>query len=1218
MTINYNDYYGTALNINVTDGSYRYRAIKGEHTLTLYYSLDVHAEVPVGATCTFQGETYTLIDAVNLKKHHNRSFEYTLIMHSQQYKLGKYKLKDSTGRLKFTLTGKPLDFLNLIVTNMNNRDSGWSIGSYLDVPEKPIQFNHVYLNAALETVSNEFETEWEIVGKTISLKKVEYNKASPLALSYGMGNGFKSGVGRVNEAGKMPIEILFVQGGERNIDPSKYGSQYLLLPKSKSYYYQGSYYTTDATGSYIQKYAALTHANEDSLDLSNIYPSRVGTISSVVTVDATKHFYNFVDSSIPVGLDYSACQISGEKMTVIFQSGQLAGLEFDISKYTHATRTFEIVPQEIGGRTMPDASYIPTVGMKYAIFGIQLPDAYISDDWTQTGASWDMFKQAAKYLYENSEQRFTFSGMLDGIWAKTNWWIISSKITVGGYINFSDPQFAPDGKLIRITGLKDYINNPYSPEIELSNSITGATIRSELGKIDAGDVKIETSYKDSINFTRRNFRDAMQTIDLLESSLLDFSHGINPMTVHTMSILAGDESLQFRFVNSKVTPSEVALNATWNNSTKKLSVASTKILQHMTIGVTTISSTHAASEYTFWDMNTFLSTALTAGSKSYYLYAKVKRTSPFTGDFILSETPIAVYSDGTYYHFLTGVLNSEVEGDRSFVELYGFTEILPGRITTNKIVSADGKNYIDFVNNAARIGNDSNYIDFNSGGLGKLLLKGVFVQNSGGSEELIGLFRGVYNAGYTYYKGDEVVWTNAGATATYRYIYATPSSGNAPSNATYWQIIAKGADGANGTNGTNGAFFEYRYAKNGSTTTPPALANTDVAPSGWSTTMPALSGGEYLWVTVAKKTADGSSLLINWGTPTRITGADGAKGDSPAMVFRGNYDGSATYYGTATRVDCVKYSGAYYIARTDAGSGFSGHLPTDTDYWNSFGASFESVATNLLLAENATIADWTIKDGKITSQAVVTGGSGAPRAQFDGANGKLTLKSNIDRYTASGGTTSVLQTLTFDSSSGEIKSEDEDNNISIISSQGILANRAGTQAVPYSSGMELKAAIAGLGFGNLNKSAYSDTAVMCGVYGAASNSSATPAPTFGGYFVNLFASGLALNVTKITSGSPGTTYMNERQSIILGLHTSGVKYLYLPDKPQAEGTIVYAKQLNGGTLSFYPPSGAYIFDDSSSNAYYNATEGETLIFFSVILNVSGTNSLCWIVNKIKF
>jgi hypothetical protein len=41
------------------------------------------------------------------------------------------------------------------------------------------------------------------------------------------------------------------------------------------------------------------------------------------------------------------------------------------------------------------------------------------------------------------------------------------------------------------------------------------------------------------------------------------------------------------------------------------------------------------------------------------------------------------------------MLNSEFEGERSYISLYGFTEILPGRITTDKIISADGQTYFD-------------------------------------------------------------------------------------------------------------------------------------------------------------------------------------------------------------------------------------------------------------------------------------------------------------------------------------------------------------------------------------------------------------------------------------------------------------------------------------------------------------------------------------------
>ena len=77
------------------------------------------------------------------------------------------------------------------------------------------------------------------------------------------------------------------------------------------------------------------------------------------------------------------------------------------------------------------------------------------DNATKTGASWDMFREAVRYLYEREERQFTFIGELDGIWAKKNWLAIGAKLVPGGYVDFSDPQFQPDGILIRITGVRD-------------------------------------------------------------------------------------------------------------------------------------------------------------------------------------------------------------------------------------------------------------------------------------------------------------------------------------------------------------------------------------------------------------------------------------------------------------------------------------------------------------------------------------------------------------------------------------------------------------------------------------------------------------------------------------------------------------------------------------------------------------------------------------------
>lgn len=703
------------LNIQVDDSSYRYRAIKGDHNLTLYFSLAEHVEIPVGAYCVYENETYTLEKPESLTMKHSRYFEYTVVFDSPQAKAGKWKFRNPVDRrLKFPLTAKPIEHLQMFVDNMNQRDSGWTIGRCIDAPEKTISYNHAYCIDALSQMADEWETEYEFVGKQVSLWKVEYNRDNPLPLSYGKGNGFKPGIGRSNYEDSTPIEILYVQGGEQNIDASQYGSSELLLPKSQTIRFDGEHfegetgfdgskariYKTDADGFSIRRAdKALSSQTEDSLDCSEIYPSRVGTISAVTVVDASKHFYDIVDNSIPASLNFEDCLIEGETLTIIPQTGMLAGKEFEV-KYIHeatggkAARRFEIVPQDIDGQTMPGGNYIPKVGDTYAVFHCMLPAAYICDNATKTGASWDMLRQGVKYLYDNEEQKFTFTGELDGIWAKKDWLNIGGRIKLGGFVQFSDERFQPEGVLVRIIGIKDYINNPHSPEIELSNSTVGRTVSSDLRKIESNEVVMDTLHKEALQFTKRRYRDSQETIEMLKDAMLEnFTDAISPIAVQTMAMLIGDKSLQFEFVNSMTNPSPVVHNVTYNQATKVLSVPA-GIIQHYTLGIDTISSSHAADEYKFWSLPAFTTPTLTDGTKKYYLYAKVSKTDK-TGTFYISEQAIAMEGVDGYYHLLMGVLNSEYDKERSYVSLYGFTEVLPGQVRTNKIISSDGVTYFD-------------------------------------------------------------------------------------------------------------------------------------------------------------------------------------------------------------------------------------------------------------------------------------------------------------------------------------------------------------------------------------------------------------------------------------------------------------------------------------------------------------------------------------------
>lgn len=700
LTLHFNN---TTLDVQESDSSYRYRSLMSKPQLVLKFSLSEFVEIPVGAWCEYQGVKYKLGSPENIKKNGTRNIEYTLTLGTLEDNMSLYKMRNPVDkRLKWSMCPKPHELVEAIVWNLNQRDGAgvWKVGECLDAAEQTVEFNHTYVDAALQDVANKFETEWEINDYTISLHKVEYFKDDPLPLAYGKGNGFEPGVGRTTQSDELPIKRLYVQGGDRNIDRSKYGSAELLLPKSQTLVYEGRIYQSDAEGYSIERIDKVSDAvKEDSLDCSEIYPSRVGTVSAVECIDAGKNFYDIIDNSIPAELNFNDYVIEGETATIIFQKGMLAGddKQFEF-KYNHSERRFELVPQEIDGVTMPNETFSPAVGDTYAIFGIMLPDSYICNNTDKTGASWDMFREAARKLYENEDQKFTFTGTLQGLWAKKNWLRVGGRLKVGGYVLFTDEQFAPDGIPIRITGIKEFLTSPYAPVLEISNSVSGKSVSSQLREIGQNEVATDNSIRNAVSYTKRRFRDVKETMAMLEDSMLDnFTNSINPLTVQTMMMLVGDESLQFRFVASKTDLTAVGDGITYDNTAKQLHIPH-GFIQHMTLGIGTISSSHADSEYKVWEMNEYLSPYLDNGAKKYYLYAKVSRTdTTVKGDFLLSDRAIKMTDVAGYYHLLVGILNSEYDGERSYVSLYGFSEILPGRITTDKIVSSDGKTYFDLL-----------------------------------------------------------------------------------------------------------------------------------------------------------------------------------------------------------------------------------------------------------------------------------------------------------------------------------------------------------------------------------------------------------------------------------------------------------------------------------------------------------------------------------------
>ena len=705
MQINFNT---NRLDILPTDESYRYRSIMGEHTLTLYFSLPTYTEIPTGAWCEFQGERYTLNQPAKIVKHNSFSFEYTLTMDSEGANLKNYKFRNPNDKtLKFPFTASPRYHIQILVDCLNMIDSGWTLGTTIEASEKLISYNHNNCLEALDMIAKAFETEYEIIGKTIHLHKVEYFKNNPLPLQYGKGKGFKTGVSRTTEQSR--ITRLYVQGGDRNIDRSKYGNKELLLPKSQEYVYEGVTFVSDDKGLSIAIKNAQNNGfvNEQSLDLSHIYPKRKGRVSAVFEVDKPKHFYDFTDTSIPQALNFSDLQIKGEKMVIYFESGMLSGREFGISRYehssgyNHSTRRFEIVPKEEDGITMPNDIFKPAIGDEYSVYNMQMPNAYISDNATKSGASWEMMKEACKYLYENRADMFTFTGDLDGIWAKKNWANVGGRLKMGAYINFSDTEFQRTPVAIRIVGLKEYVNNPYSPQIELSNKIQGQSFATEIRKLQNQEVYFGELNKRTLSETKRSWRNALETIKQVEEAFPEYTKSIIPVTVQTMMALVGNKSGQFAFVANKTNPITVPHTLYFDRNNKQINAGSGWI-KHYALGTTDIKPNYSATDYKYWYAPAFVSGRLDDKAKTYYLYIKASKVVE-TAEFVLSETKIDIEQESGYYHFLYATVNSEYNGERGIAQLNGFTEITGGQIKTDKITSGNGQQYIELLPNEIRI-----------------------------------------------------------------------------------------------------------------------------------------------------------------------------------------------------------------------------------------------------------------------------------------------------------------------------------------------------------------------------------------------------------------------------------------------------------------------------------------------------------------------------------
>lgn len=205
--------------------------------------------------------------------------------------------------------------------------------------------------------------------------------------------------------------------------------------------------------------------------------------------------------------------------------------------------------------------------------------------------------------------------------------------------------------------------------------------------------------------------------------------------------------------------------------------------------------------------------------------------------------------------------------------------------------------------------------------------------------------------------------------------------------------------------------------------------------------------------------------------------------------------------------------------------------------------------------------------------------------------------------------------ITIDANNGTVEARSKSNTsrVAYMSPTGIFCNNAETQAVALSTGLTRKAAIVGIGYGNVPSNAWDNENMLAGVYGYASNSG--NAPEYGGYFQKLMAAGLFLKAELIDDNDSSTTYISETTSLVIG-YCSGNKNVYLP-ADGVIGRIIIFKQWWTGTMTIYARSGQKIYDDNTVNNYHKVYCGRIAIAIFTVGYINDVKTSAWLINTVS-
>ena len=848
--------------------------LNGDDTVDITVQSPYPQTYDIGDKITVFGRDYTLNRLSKPKKSGAHEFQYTLQFEGVQYDLLRAtydvtidttnnNLQDVQGD---SLTGNLHRFLTVLIANANRVFPGkWRLGS---CPETASDVTLTFGESdnclsVLQSLMGKFGEslffDIAVDGSVYVLNILSASRTLPFTLEFGKNKGLYM-ISRDNVSSANIVTRLKVYGSASNIT-SKYRADRLCLPgKTKAQ-------------SYIEKPEAVAKYGifEGRKHFDNIKPTFTGHVQAV-----GDSVLELIDPTISVDLNAKEADgvttkylLNGVAAKVHFNTGNLAGYEFEIAKYDHATHKITLRKfTDDRGDVFPSetsAAFQFATGNEYKIVDITLPPELIS------AAENELLETGTKFYDQNSQPKVQYSVSVTKAYIEKHFATDAGIVNVfvpGDYVPIKDPDIDVD-KAIRIKSITRNVLDPYEYNLTISDTVTSNITNRVISDIIDIDKVLEVNNLKDPARARANWRSSREVLDMVFDPEGDYyTDKIKPNSIDTLALSVGAKSMQFGLSNTIFMP----------NYNGNVNILKWKggILSHYAISDDGVKS---------WIIQDGQIT-LNDSSKPYYIYAKCNRNGE-NGTFDITTVQHKVEESTEFYYFWVGIVNS-VDSEtnvRTLSLMYGFTTINGRYIKTGRIESSgDGESYFDLDSNEFALGDA---LIFNRNQSRKLLLNGVFVQSQGGTEFPLPCYRGEWQMNVAYFVGDTVSYAVDGKYSLYQCY--KDCKGIVPTNSTYWAIHASagsdgkdGKDGVNGNDGTPGNSTEFRFAKNGSTTVPPTVIIKvgAVFPENYSVEEPTIGVAEYLWMIHATISGDKKTLVTPWSDPIRVTPRDGSNGQN--------------------------------------------------------------------------------------------------------------------------------------------------------------------------------------------------------------------------------------------------------------------------------------------------------------------------------------------------